>query len=141
MVLVIILLASSTSEFFRLNKLTGWIFLKTHPPWCHNFFAWHYCQRNDSFFSCCWHMIAGGHRLKIDLHMCISSTRSMFWKPLAWKVSKYGVFAGPYFSVFGLNTGKYGPEKNSQGYDQKSKLLRTNSFALAHWSVKKFSIE
>ena len=29
----------------------------------------------------------------------------------AWKASKYGVFSGPYFSVFGLNTGKYGPEK------------------------------
>ena len=28
----------------------------------------------------------------------------------AWKVSKYGVVSGPYFSVFGLNTGKYGPE-------------------------------
>ena len=26
-------------------------------------------------------------------------------------MSKYGVFAGPYFPVFGLNTGKYGPEK------------------------------
>ena len=37
----------------------------------------------------------------------------------AWKVSKYGVFSGPYFPVFGLNTetyskwGKYGPEKFS----------------------------
>ena len=29
----------------------------------------------------------------------------------AWKESKYGVFSGPYFPVFGLNTGKYGPEK------------------------------
>ena len=29
----------------------------------------------------------------------------------AWKVSKCGVFFGPYFPVFGLNTGKYGPEK------------------------------
>ena len=29
----------------------------------------------------------------------------------AWKVSKYGVFSGPYFPVFGLNTKKYGPEK------------------------------
>ena len=27
------------------------------------------------------------------------------------KVPKYGVFSGPYFLVFGLNTGKYGPEK------------------------------
>ena len=26
-------------------------------------------------------------------------------------MSKYGVFFGPYFPVFGLNTGKYGPEK------------------------------
>ena len=30
----------------------------------------------------------------------------------AWKVSKYGVFCGRYFPVFGLNTGKYEPEKN-----------------------------
>ena len=29
----------------------------------------------------------------------------------AWKVPKYGVFSGPYFSVFVLNTGKYRPEK------------------------------
>ena len=26
------------------------------------------------------------------------------------KVSKYGVFSGPYFPVFSPNTGKYGPE-------------------------------
>ena len=29
----------------------------------------------------------------------------------ARKVSRYGVFSGPYFSVFGLNTRKYGLEK------------------------------
>ena len=29
----------------------------------------------------------------------------------SWKVSKYEVFSDPYFPVFGLNTGKYGPEK------------------------------
>ena len=29
----------------------------------------------------------------------------------AWKLSKYGVFSGPYFPVFGQNTGKYGSEK------------------------------
>ena len=28
----------------------------------------------------------------------------------AWKVSKYGVISGPYFSVFELYTGKYGFE-------------------------------
>ena len=26
-------------------------------------------------------------------------------------MSKYGVFKGPYFPVFGVNTGKYGPQK------------------------------
>ena len=31
----------------------------------------------------------------------------------AWKLSKYGVFSGPYFSGFGQNAGKYGPEKTS----------------------------
>ena len=31
---------------------------------------------------------------------------------IAWKVSKYGVFFGPYFPVFGLNTGKYRAEKS-----------------------------
>ena len=28
-------------------------------------------------------------------------------------MSKYGVISGPYFAVFGLNIGKYGPEINS----------------------------
>ena len=28
-----------------------------------------------------------------------------------WKGSKYGVFSGPYLPLFGLNTGKSGPEK------------------------------
>ena len=28
----------------------------------------------------------------------------------AWKVSKYEVISGPYFPIFVLNTGKYGPE-------------------------------
>ena len=31
----------------------------------------------------------------------------------ARRMSKYGVFSGPYFHAFGLNTGKKGPEKNS----------------------------
>ena len=42
---------------------------------------------------------------------CISSFLPSQVKGTAWKVSKYGVFSGPYFHVFGLNTGKYGPEK------------------------------
>ena len=30
---------------------------------------------------------------------------------IVWKVSKYVDFSNPYFPLFGLNTGKYGPEK------------------------------
>ena len=33
------------------------------------------------------------------------------------KLSKYGVFSGPYFSVFGLNTEKYGPKKKNPYLD------------------------
>ena len=39
------------------------------------------------------------------LSLCLSKRNT------AWKVSKNRVFSGPYFPVFGLNTGKYGPEK------------------------------
>ena len=46
---------------------------------------------------------------------CVENTAKLH---TAWKVSKYGIISGPYFSVFGLNTdsvfspntGKYGPE-------------------------------
>ena len=30
-----------------------------------------------------------------------------------WKLSKYGVYSGPYFPVFSPNTGKYAPIKTS----------------------------
>ena len=36
---------------------------------------------------------------------------SSFSQYTARKLPKYRAFSGPYFSVFGLNTGKYGPEK------------------------------
>ena len=55
-------------------------------------------------------------------------------------MSKDGDFSDPYFPVFGLHTGKYGPGKTPQGYDQKRKLFRTNSFVLAHSSAKKFTL-
>ena len=42
----------------------------------------------------------------------------------AWKVSKYGVISGPCFPVFGLNTGKYGPEK-TQYLDTFHAVLET----------------
>ena len=58
-----------------------------------------------------------------------------------WKLSKYVLFSNSYFPIFGLSTGKYGPKKTPQVYDQKRKLFRTNSFVLAHSSAQKFYIE
>ena len=43
-----------------------------------------------------------------------------------WKVSKYGVFAGPYFSVFGLNTEIYGVNLRIQ-YEYGKMRIRKNS--------------
>ena len=40
-----------------------------------------------------------------------SLSRSRNWNIHCVKSAKYGVFSGPYFSVFRLNTEKYGPEK------------------------------
>ena len=34
-----------------------------------------------------------------------------YLQTLRKKLSKYGVFSGPYFTVFNLNTGNYRPEK------------------------------
>ena len=56
----------------------------------------------------------------------------------AQKVSKYGVFSGPYFVVFSPNTGKYGPVKTPyldsfhevyviQFSTAKAKVLRANA--------------
>ena len=43
-------------------------------------------------------MISGSHITQLDK-----------WNT-AWEVSKDGVISGLYFPVFGLNSGKYGPE-------------------------------
>ena len=40
---------------------------------------------------------------------CLKERR--FGVDTVWKVCKYGIFSGPYFPPFGLNTENYGPEK------------------------------
>ena len=52
--------------------------------------------------------------------------------------AKYGVYSGPYFPTFGLNTGKYGPEKSpdldtsrsglrvrAETYSEPSRIMKT----------------
>ena len=46
-------------------------------------------------------------------------------------MSKYGVISGPYFPVFELNTGKYGPEKTpylETFHPVQGSMLRAMSF-------------
>ena len=51
------------------------------------------------------------HRLSsISLILTHKYNELLILSGTAWKVSKYGVISGPYFPVFGLNTGKYRPE-------------------------------
>ena len=59
----------------------------------------------------------------------------------AWKVSKYGVFSGPYFLVFSPNTGKYGPGK-TPCLDTFHKVSKNQSFPtflggteMEHWLI------
>ena len=52
----------------------------------------------------------------------------------AWKVSKYRVFSGPYFPVFGLNTEIYGVNLRIQSKYGK-KWTRKNS-GLGHFSPR-----
>ena len=46
-----------------------------------------------------------------NFYVTISTLQLLFCPSTGWKVSKYGVFSGPYFSFFSPNTGIYGPEK------------------------------
>ena len=43
----------------------------------------------------------------------------------AWKVSKYGVFSGPYFPAFGLNTERYGVPLRIKSKCGKIRLEKT----------------
>ena len=46
----------------------------------------------------------------------------------AWKVSKYGVFSGPYFPAFGLNTERYGVFLRIQSEYGKIRTRRNSVF-------------
>ena len=46
----------------------------------------------------------------------------------AWKVTKYGVFSGPYFLVFGLNTEIYGVNLRIQSEYRKIRTRKNSVF-------------
>ena len=50
----------------------------------------------------------------------------------AWKVPKYGVFSGPYFPTFGLNTERY--EVSLRIQSKCGKIQTRRNFAFGHFS-------
>ena len=54
----------------------------------------------------------------------------------AWKVSKYGVFSGPYFPLFGLNTEIYGVNLRIQTEYRKIRTRKVSVFGNFSRSVK-----
>ena len=55
----------------------------------------------------------------------------------AWKVSKYGVFSGPYFPAFGLNTERYGLSLRIQS--ECGKIRTRKNSVVGHFSRVKGS--
>ena len=53
------------------------------------------------------------HSIATKTWQTMTWQRKRFFSINAWKMSKCGVFSGPYFPASELNTGKYGPEKNT----------------------------
>ena len=97
-------------NFMLLNKLlllnSNW--LEYNCKFCNN--KWAYLTKSDLLRVCCF--------------TCQNHRRISLFTLTAWKVSKYGIFSGPHFLAFGLNTerysvslriqfkcGKYRPEK------------------------------
>ena len=46
----------------------------------------------------------------VDKNTLVTNEEKVAETVTTWKVSRYEVISGPYFPVFGLNTGKYRPE-------------------------------
>ena len=59
-------------------------------------------------------------------------------------MSKYGVFSGPYFSVFGLNTEIYGVNLRIQFEYRKIRTRKTpylDNFQAAYWLELNFNVD
>ena len=64
----------------------------------------------------------------------------------AWKELKYGVIFGPYFPVFGLDAGKYGPEKTPyldtfHAVDKQAERAQRNGRTLIGYRISSHTID
>ena len=56
----------------------------------------------------------------------------LFWGVTAWKMSKYGVFSGPYFSTFGQNIERY--EVSLRIQSEYGKIRTRKNSVFGHFS-------
>ena len=96
----------------RCTRLLPFTYSSFHWSYCYHSFG-NYCHRSSV---CRKENIFFGHIIQYLAYQVCSIPKVnaviVFYTVIitAWKVSKYGVISGPYFPVFGLNTGKCGPE-------------------------------
>ena len=83
------------------------IYLDFKQYFCVYIYVWYICM-DGSLYLCMYENYSIS-----STNTCSKAVKHPYFSACtAWKVSKYGVIFGPYFAVFGLNTGKYGPEIN-----------------------------
>ena len=74
------------------------------------------------------------HILKYSLS--VFSSLSVTTTDTAWKLSKYRVFSGPYFPVFGLNTETYGLNLHIQSEYRKIRIRKNSVYGHFSCSVR-----
>ena len=91
------------------------------------------CQKNHS-------LTTFADRVKVFEYLWLEKDQfqSMYHltKHTAWKVSKYRVFSGPYFPVFGLNTEIYGV--NLRIHSEYRKIRTRKNSVFEHFSYSDF---
>ena len=110
-----------------------YIFMKGHS-FSRKKFSWvFFC----SFFPNC---LIISQYLIVTISQFHSTFSSSELSVTTWKVSKHGVFIGPYFPVFGLNTGKYEPEKASFSKYWKNRYwMRLMELGTEEWTTEQHS--
>ena len=71
---------------------------------------------------------------------CIFTNWNLRLTYTAWKVSKYGVFSGPYFPAFGLNTERYEISLRIQSECGKIQTRKNSVFGHISYSVNPIHI-
>ena len=99
---------NSSKEFIKNSLKFGHIYWR-NPEWKTSFFAQCHLNRTSSFHAKLKNVINDNIIIYFITHRCDMSNLafSLTLSVTAWKVSKYGVTSGPYFSVFGQNTEIY----------------------------------